>query len=209
VVIVFFVTFFWAGFEQAGSTLTLYTDKYIDKTVFGWEMPTSWMQSINPIFIVILGPLFSALWMSLSKKKKNPPTPIKMGLGMIALAVGFLFMLVAIMQRGGENPYTAIKASLWWLVATYLLHTIGELMLSPIGLSMVTKLAPLRMTAVFMGVWYLSSFVANNLSGISVKFVNKFGAMTIFAGIAIFVGMLGILVLFLSRWLIGRMHGVD
>lgn len=209
VVIVFFVTFFWSGFEQAGSTLTLFTDKYVDKTIFGWEMPTSWLQAINPIFIVLLGPVFSAIWMSLSKRSKNPPSPIKMGIGMIALAVGFVFMIGAVMQRGGENPDIAVKASIWWLVATYLMHTIGELMLSPIGLSMVTKLAPLRLSALFMGVWYLSSFIANNLSGLSVQVVNRFGAGTIFAAIAIFVGILGIVVLLISRWLIGRMHGVE
>ena len=209
VVMVFFVTFFWAGFEQAGSTLNLYADKYIDKTIFGWEIPTSWMQAINPVFIVLLGPIFSALWMSLSRKGKNPASPIKMGLGMIALGVGFLFMLGAITQRGGDIADTTVKASLWWLVATYLFHTIGELLLSPIGLSMVTKLAPIRLAALFMAVWYLSSFVANTLSGISVKFVSQFGAFTIFASIAVLVGVLGIIVLFLSRWLIGRMHGVE
>lgn len=209
VVLVFFVTFFWAGFEQAGSTLNLYADKYIDKNFGGWEMPTSWLQAVNPVFIVLLGPIFSTLWMRLSAKGKNPASPIKMGIGMIALAVGFIFMLGAVMQRGGENSDITVKASIWWLLATYLMHTIGELMLSPIGLSMVTKLAPLRLSALFMGVWYLSSFIANNLSGLSVQFVNKFGAFTIFGGIAIFVGCLGIIVLFISRWLIGKMHGVE
>ncbi len=209
IVMLFFVTFFWAGFEQAGSTLTLYTDKYINLKVLGWTIPTSWMQSVNPAFILLLGPAFSSLWMYLNRKGKNPPTPIKMGLGMIFLAVGFLFMVGAVMQRGGDNPDMTIKASIWWLFATYLFHTIGELCLSPIGLSMVTKLAPVRMAALFMGVWFLSSFIANLLSGISVAFVEKFGALTIFAGISVFVGLLGVIVLFLSRWLIGRMHGVD
>ncbi len=208
-VLLFFVTFFWAGFEQAGSTLTLYTDKFIDKTVFGWEIPTSWLQAVNPIFIVLLGPIFSGLWVSLSKKKKNPSSPVKMALGMIALGVGFLFMIGAVMQRGGNNPDVAVKASLLWLVATYLLHTIGELLLSPIGLSLVTKLAPIRLASLFMGVWYLSSFVANLLIGFTVEYVEKLGAMTIFSGIAIFVGGLGFFVLFISRWLLNRMHGAD
>lgn len=208
VVMVFFVTFFWAGFEQAGSTLTLYTDKYINLDVMGWTMPTSWMQAVNPLLIVFLGPVFAYLWMKLEKNGKNPSTPVKMGLGMIALAVGFLFMVGAVLERGGENTDVNVKASILWLLATYLLHTIGELMLSPIGLSMVSKLAPLRMASLFMGVWFLSSFVANLLSGISVQFVNKFGALTIFAGIAVFVGLLGVIVLFLSRWLIGKMHGI-
>jgi POT family proton-dependent oligopeptide transporter len=208
-VLLAFVTFFWSGFEQAGSTLTLFTDKYVDKTVFGWEVPTSWLQAVNPIFIVILGPIFSNLWVWLTKKGKNPPTPIKMGLGMIALAVGFVFMMGAVMQRGGDNPDIAVKASILWLLATYMLHTIGELMLSPIGLSMVTKLAPVRLASLFMGVWYLSSAAANFISGLAVGFVEQLGAMTIFSGIAVFVGVLGFVVLFLSRWLLGRMHGAD
>jgi proton-dependent oligopeptide transporter, POT family len=209
VILLFFVTFFWAGFEQAGSTLTLFADKYINKTVFGWEIPTSWMQSINPIFIVLLGPLFSALWMKLSNRGKNPASPIKMGMGMIALGMGFIFMIGAVLQRGGNNPDTSVKAGLIWLVATYLMHTVGELLLSPIGLSMVTKLAPVRLAALFMGVWYLGSFIANMLSGISVKFVNQYGALAIFSCIAIFVGLLGVVVLLISRWLIGKMHGVE
>lgn len=208
-VLLFFVTFFWAGFEQAGSTLSLYTDKFIDKTVFGWEIPTSWLQATNPIFIIILGPIFAQLWVKLSKRGKNPSSPIKMGLGMIALAGGFLFMIGAVMQRGGEVQDITVKASLLWLLGTYFMHTIGELMLSPIGLSLVTKLAPVRMASLFMGVWYLSSTIANFISGLAVGFVEQFGAMTIFAGIAVFVGCCGIIVLFLSRWLLNRMHGAD
>lgn len=209
VVLLFFVTFFWAGFEQAGSTLTLFTDKYIDKTVFGWSVPTSWFQAINPIFIVILGPVFSKLWMTLTRKGKNPPTPMKMGMGMIALGAGFIFMIGAVMQRGGNVADVNVKASILWIIGTYMLHTIGELLVSPIGLSMVTKLAPIRLASLFMGVWYLSSFVANILSGLTVRYVESLGAMTIFSGIAIFVAALGVIVLFLSRWLIARMHGVD
>lgn len=208
-VLLFFVTFFWAGFEQAGSTLSLYTDRYIDKTIFGWEIPTSWLQAVNPIFIVLLGPLFASLWVRLGRRGKNPSTPIKMGLGMIALAVGFIFMIGAVFERGGNIADTSVKASLLWLLATYLMHTIGELMLSPIGLSMVTKLAPVRMASLFMGVWYLSSTIANLISGLTVGFVEQFGALTIFAGIAVFVGACGVAVLFLSRWLLNRMHGAD
>ncbi len=208
-VLLFFVTFFWAGFEQAGSTLTLYTDSYINKVVFGWEIPTTWFQAINPIFIIILGPVFSWLWIALSKKGKNPSTPIKMGLGMIALGIGFLFMLGAIMERGGDIQDPTVKASIIWLIGTYLLHTIGELLISPIGLSMVTKLAPIKLASMMMGAWFLSSFVANLLAGLSVGFVNSLGAFTIFAGIAGFVAGLGIVVLLLSRWLLNRMHGAD
>ncbi|NTW34134.1 MAG: peptide MFS transporter, partial [Bacteroidetes bacterium] len=209
VILLLFVTFFWTGFEQAGTTLTLYTDNFVDKTIFGWEMPTSWFQAINPVFIVLLGSVFAALWVALAKIKRNPSTPVKMGIGMIALSVGFLFMVGAVMQRGGDVKDIAVKASLWWIIITYLFHTIGELCLSPIGLSMVTKLAPARYSSLFMGIWFLSSAVANLLSGIFVSFVEKLGPMTIFAGIAIFISSLGIIVILISKWLVKMMHGND
>ncbi len=207
-VLLFFVTFFWAGFEQAGSTLNLYTERFINRVFLGWEIPTSWFQSVNPVFILLLGPFFSAMWIRLANKGKNPSTPIKMGLGMIALGLGFFFMVGAVLQRGA-NADPTVKASLLWLLATYFFHTIGELLLSPIGLSMVTKLAPIRMASLFMGVWFLSSFVANLLAGLTVEFVEKLGPLTVFMIIAVFVGALGFVVLFISRWLLGRMHGAD
>lgn len=209
IVLLFFVTFFWTGFEQAGTTLNLYTDNFIDKTIFGWEMPTSWFQAINPVFIVILGSAFAAMWVALAKRKWNPSTPVKMGLGMIALGIGFLFMVGAILQRGGNVQDVAIKASLWWIIATYLFHTIGELCLSPIGLSMVTKLAPAKYSSLFMGIWFTSSAIANFLSGVFVSFVEKLGPMNVFAGIAIFIGILGFVVIIISQWLVKMMHGAD
>jgi len=208
-ILLFFVTFFWAGFEQAGTTLNLYTDHFIDKTIFGWTMPTSWFQAINPVFIVILGSSFAALWVWLAKKGKNPSTPVKMGLGMIALGIGYLFMVGAVLQRGGNNPDTAIKASLIWIIVTYLFHTIGELCLSPIGLSMVSKLAPVKYSSLFMGLWFTSSAVANFISGAIVGVVAKLGALSIFAGIAIFISLLGLIVIFISKWLLKKMHGLD
>lgn len=208
-VLLFFVTFFWAGFEQAGSTLTLFTDKFIDRTLFGWEIPTTFFQAANPLFIIILGPIFTFLWPALAKKGKNPSTPIKMGIGMILLGAGFVFMVGAVMQRGGNSEDVAIKASMMWLMMTYLFHTVGELFISPIGLSMVTKLAPVRLASLMMGAWFLSSFAANLIAGLSVKYVEQLGALNVFTIIAAFVGVCGVIVLFLSRWLLNRMHGAD
>lgn len=206
-VLLFFVTFFWAGFEQAGSTFTLYTDKYISKTIGSWEMPTSWFQAINPVFIVILGPLFSMIWVALAKRKKNPSSPVKMGIGMLALAIGFLFMIGAVIQRGGDSTDITVKASLIWIIATYFFHTIGELCLSPIGLSMVSKLAPLKLASLFMGIWFLSSAIANYSSGLMIIFANSFGYMALFVMFAILVGILGVIVFFISRKLVTMMHG--
>lgn len=209
-ILTFFVIFFWAGFEQAGSSLTLYTDKYINRVVMGWEIPTTFFQSFNPILIVALAPIFA--WFFTSKLGSKISTPVKMSLGMILLGLGFLFMLMATFEVktsvvGGVESVTQ-KAALMWLLLTYFLHTIGELCLSPVGLSMITKLAPVRLASLMMGVWMLSSFVANILGGFIAKYTEVMGAYTIFLSISIFVIALGVILLFISRKLSKMMHGV-
>lgn len=206
-VLVLFVIFFWAGFEQAGSSLSLYTDRYIDRNVFGWEIPTSWFQSVNPIFIVALAPIISSFWISLAAKGKNPNVTIKMAMGMVLLGLGFFLMVGAIMERGGDVQDVAIKANIWWLIGTYFLHTLGELCLSPVGLSMVTKLAPVTYASLLMGAWFLSSFVANIMGGYIVQYVEQLGALTIFGGIGAFVIVLGFVLLAVSKKLTYMMHG--
>lgn len=206
-VITIFVTFFWAGFEQAGSSLTLYTDAYIDREVFGWIIPTAWFQSVNPLFIVMLGPLASALWMYLASKGKDLSIPVKMSLGMILLGVGFLFMVGAVLERGGDIPDETIKANLFWLVMAYFFHTVGELCLSPIGLSMITRLAPLQYTSMLMGVWFLAPAVAQIAGGFIASYVEKLGAFNIFLVISIFVIITGLILFAISRKLITMMHG--
>jgi POT family proton-dependent oligopeptide transporter len=210
-ILTFFVIFFWAGFEQAGSSMTLYTDKYIDRNFFGWEIPTAIFQSVNPLFIVALGPVFAWFWNSDLGSKLT--TPVKMSLGMILLGIGFLFMYVAtfgVTSTGsGDAEVVTQKAALVWLVMTYFFHTIGELCLSPVGLSVVTKLAPIKLASMLMGVWLLSSFVANIMGGYIAMYVEKLGAATIFVSIAAFVISLGLLMLILSRRLSKMMHGVS
>ncbi len=201
-----FVIFFWAGFEQAGSSLSLYTDKFINRTVLGFEIPTSWFQSVNPLFIVLLAPLFSIFWTS--KVGQKLTTPVKMGLGMILLGIGFFFMLGAVSERGGDNQDITVKASLFWLVITYLLHTLGELCLSPVGLSVVTKLAPVKLASLMMGVWMLSTFIANIIGGFVAAYVEALGAFAIFATIAGFVIVLGIIMISLNKPILKMMHGV-
>ena len=146
----FFAIFFFAGFEQAGSSISLYTEKFIDRGIMlpiigDFLIPASWFQSVNPFFIVFLTPLFAIFWPS--KTGQNITTPVKMGSGLILLGLGFFFMIGAVQQRGGDIADIAVKASLWWVVFTYLLHTIGELCLSPVGLSTVTKLAPPKLAS--------------------------------------------------------------
>ncbi len=201
-----FAIFFFAGFEQAGSSLSLYTDKYIDRTLFGFTIPTSWFQSVNPLFIVLLAPLFSVFWSSKTGKKLS--TPIKMGVGMILLGVGFFFMLGAVAERGGNIADDTIKASLLWLVFTYLLHTIGELCLSPVGLSVVTKLSPPKLASLLMGVWLLASFFANVIGGYLASYVESMGAGNIFLYVSVFVIVCGLGLVLLNRKLVSMMHGV-
>jgi len=210
VILTFFVIFFWAGFEQAGSSLTLYTDKYIDRNVGGWEIPTTFFQGFNPILIVAFAPIFAWLWTTKLFSKMS--TPVKMSLGMILLGLGFLFMLMATFEVktsmvNGEEVVKQ-KAALIWLLLTYFLHTIGELCLSPVGLSMVTKMAPVRLVSLMMGVWMLSSFFANILGGFVAKYTEVMGAYTIFYSIAVFVIVLGLVLLLISRKISKLMNGV-
>ncbi len=203
-----FAVFFWAGFEQAGSSLSLYTDSYIDRTIGGFEIPTAWFQSVNPVFIVTLAPLFAIFWNS--KLGKRLSTPIKMGVGMIILGLGFLFMLGAVGERSANGDLNDVnnKAALMWLIMTYLLHTIGELCLSPVGLSVVTKLSPPKLASILMAVWMLSSSVANFIGGYLASVVETLGAGQVFMAIAIFVMVCGAFLILLNKFIVKMMHGV-
>jgi POT family proton-dependent oligopeptide transporter len=202
-----FVTFFWAGFEQAGSSLTLYTDKFIDRQIGSFLVPTSAFQSVNAFFIVALGGVAAALWLSLAKKGRDLSIPVKMGVGMILLGVGFLFMIGAVFSRGGDIADSSIKAPMIFLIATYFFHTIGELCLSPIGLSMITRLAPVKYASMMMGVWFLSPFIAQVAGGYIAAYVEKLGALYIFELIAAFVIVAGLVLIGLSKMLNRMMHG--
>jgi POT family proton-dependent oligopeptide transporter len=206
-IITLFVVFFWAGFEQAGSSLTLYTDSYINREVFGYLIPTSWFQSVNPLFIVALAPIVASIWLSLGRKGKDLSIPVKMGLGMVLLGVGFLFMVGAVLERGGDVSDTTVKASILWLLATYFFHTIGELCLSPIGLSMVTRLAPISYTSALMGVWFLAPFVAQIAGGYIAAYVEELGALKVFGLIAGFVILAGLILIAIAKKLFHMMHG--
>lgn len=207
-ILVAFVTFFWAGFEQAGGALSIYTDKYINRTVSDFLIPTSWFQSVNPLFIVLLAPLFTMLWLKLAAKNKEPNTPVKMGLGMILLGLGFMLMVGAIFERGGDIPDENIKANIMWLLGTYLIHTCGELCLSPVGLSMVTKMAPVKLASMLMGIWFLSSFIANQLAGLTLSVIDSMGALAVFSGIGVGVALLGLVLILVNKKIIAMMHGI-
>jgi POT family proton-dependent oligopeptide transporter len=162
-IFMFFNAFFWIAFEQAGSSINLFTDTYTDRTVLGFEIPTTWFQSVNPLLIILLAPFFGAAWTRLARRNANPPQPVKIALGLVFLGAGYVFMVwgAQIARAGVGDPATAAKASMLFILATYFLHTVGELCLSPTGLSYVTKAAPVRFVSLLMGIWFVSSFIAN------------------------------------------------
>lgn len=155
-----FSAIFWSGFEQAGSSLNLFAERYTDRLMFGWEMPASWLQSVNAFFIITLAPVFAWLWVWLAKKHLEPSTPVKFALGLILLGMGFLVMMFASYRVIGGNEVLPT-----WLIMTYLLHTCGELCLSPVGLSAVTKLAPKKLVGQMMGIWFMSIAFGNLIAG--------------------------------------------
>jgi POT family proton-dependent oligopeptide transporter len=155
-----FNVFFWMGFEQAGGTMNLFADKLTDRIVFGWQIPASFFQSINPIAILALGPVISALWTRIDRTPRALSSPTKMALGMIILGLGFVVLAIA-QQRADRVG----QISPLWLACVYIVHTIGELCISPVGLSMVTKVSPARMVGLMMGVWFCSIGAANYLAG--------------------------------------------
>ena len=159
ILVMLFVVFFWMCFEQAGASLTFFADEQTNRTLFGWTMPASYFQSFNAGFIVLLAPILSLMWIKLGKKGKNPAAPYKQAMGLAFLALGFLYIAF------GSKNIPASGASIFFLTGLYFLHTIGELCLSPIGLSMVNKLTPLRFTSLMMGVWFLAIATGNKLAG--------------------------------------------
>jgi len=203
-VLALFVVFFWTAFEQAGGLMNLYTDAKVDRDVFGWQVPTTWFQAINPIFIFVLGPLFAGVWTRLGRSGRDPSIPAKMAMGLLLVSLGFVFMLGASKQSGAEG-----KAAMIWVVAAYFFHTAGELCLSPVGLSMVTKLAPARFASALMGVWFVANAVANYLAGLIGGYAEKLGEFGLFLAIAAFTAVAGVMLLAVSPVLKRMMHGAD
>lgn len=162
VVLFFFHAVFWALFEQAGGSLTLFTDRNVDRMAFGAEIPASIFQSLNPLYIMLLAPVFSWIWLRLSKSGKEPSTPMKFVLGLTQLGLGFGVIVMGAKMFAGESGMVPVI----FLFFMYLLHTTGELSLSPVGLSMITKLSPPKIVGFVMGVWFLSIALANKIAGL-------------------------------------------
>ena len=204
VIFIFFVSaaLFWSGFEQAGSSMNLFAERLTSRIFFGWEMPASWLQSVNSMFIILLAPVFGWLWLRLGSRA--PSTPAKFGYGLLFLAIGFLVMVWAANRTGGG----AARVGAHWLVATYFLHTVGELCLSPVGLSSVTKLSPPRLVGQMMGTWFMGSALGNLIAGLVAGGSESMPLPELFGFVAKVTGVAGLVLLVFAkpiRRLMGRM----
>ncbi|MCH8961122.1 MAG: MFS transporter, partial [Bacteroidetes bacterium] len=185
---------FWSGFEQAGSSLNLFADRLTDRVIFGWEAPASWLQSINPIFIIIGAPLFGSLWVWLASHNANPSIPMKFALGLLGLSAGFFVIAWGSANSSPDNPVTPA-----WLVVTYFLHTCGELCLSPVGLSSITKLAPAGRVGQMMGVWFIATALGNLFAGLVAGRLEDLAPDALFGSVAMIIGLAGVVALLLYR----------
>lgn len=176
-VIAFFVIFFWAAYEQAGASLTFFADEQTDRNIGGWEIPAAYFQSFNPIMLVVLAPVFAGLWSFLGRKGIEPSSVKKQSIGLFLLAMGYLFIAF-----GVKDVEPGVKVSMIWLTGLYLIHTMGELCLAPIGLSLVYKLSPARFSSLLMGVWYLSTSAANKMAGMLSGYYPEGGVAKSFIG---------------------------
>jgi POT family proton-dependent oligopeptide transporter len=180
IVILFLVaSLFWGGYEQAGSTLTLFADRYTRLEVLGFSFPSSWFQTVQPICVILLAPVFAWLWMRLGPRE--PSVPTKFALALVFMSASFLVLVPAgAMAQAGEG----VRVSPMWLVVAYAVSELGELCLSPVGLSAVTKLAPVRILGLMMGVWFLASGLGNKLAGWAAGFISTMPLETLFGVVA-------------------------
>ena len=207
---------FWMCFEQAGNSLNFFADQHINALTIGaWSMPGPWFQSVNSFFIVLLGPIFAALWVILDKFRMNPSIPAKFGIALVLVALGLAFLMAGFSSADADG-----RISWFWLAGLYFIHTNGELCLSPVGLSAMTKLAPVRIGGMVMGAWFLSIAMGNFLAGMigsdvgrlreaATDPLEKLNAHTgAFVPVVITALSVGIAMFVLSRWINKWMHGV-
>jgi POT family proton-dependent oligopeptide transporter len=207
-IIVFYIaaSLFWASFEQAGSTLNLFADRHTRNSVFGVAFPSTWWQSVNSIFLIALAPMFAVLWLALNRRRVEPSTPAKFSFGLLFVGLGFLLLVPAalIIQGGGEDTRVGVQ----WLLGVYFLHTVGELCLSPVGLSTMTKLAPERIVGQMMGIWFLGAATGNFIGGNVGGLFETYPLDKIFLAVAATSGLAAALMFISIRMIRRLMHGV-
>ena len=190
------IAIFWSGFEQAGTSFSLFARDLTDRNIGSWLMPAAFLQSVNAFFIVVLAPVFGMLWVWLDSRQKDPSIPMKAGLGLLGLAAGFF---VLAWGAANASPDNLISPS--WLVVTYFLHTVGELCISPIGLSAITKLSPERRVGQMMGIWFVGAAVGNLFAGLVGGQLQNLDASALFGRVAMITGGVGVLALILApQW---------
>jgi POT family proton-dependent oligopeptide transporter len=178
---------FWMIYDQGGSTLSIFADGSAENTVFGWEFPVSWYQSVNPVLIMALAPVFAWFWLALNKRGKEPSTIVKFASGLVLVGASFFLFLAPLSIADG-----GAKAAAMWLVAIYFVQTVGELLLSPVGLSVTTKMAPAKYASQMMGVWFLAVTAGDATTGLlSIAGVdlNKMGIVALEATLAVVAGV--------------------
>lgn len=198
-IIVFYIAaaLFWSAFEQAGSTLTLFADRNTENSIFGFEFPSTWWQSINALFIIVLSGVFAWLWLKLNSAKKEPSTPMKFAIGLLLAGVGFLILVPAasiIESTGG-------RVGVHWLLLVYFTHTVGELFLSPVGLSAMTKLAPHRIVGQMMGIWFLGAATGNFIGGRIGGLFESFPLKSIFLAVFVYCAISALVMFLLVPWI--------
>ncbi|WP_299767064.1 peptide MFS transporter [uncultured Dokdonia sp.] len=208
-IIVLFISFllvivFWGAFEQAGGLMNIYAKDNTNRMLMGFEVPASWFQSLNAMFIIFLGTTVAAYWASRKLKGKVSTSLFKMIMGLIIMGTGFFFMSAASSQYESTG-----SSAMYWLVLAYLFHTVGELCISPVALSYITKLAPLKYASIMMGVYFAMTGFGNKLAGLLGEASEKLGEFTIFTGIAGFCVIFGALVMIFRKKLESLTHGAE
>ena len=204
-IVVFFVfaSIFWGAYEQAASTLSLFGDRYTRHEVFGFSFPSSWFQTVQPLSVIILAPIFAWLWMRLGRRE--PSSPAKFAWGLFFISVSFAMLLpAASMAQSAEG----IRVSPWWLIAALFVTEFGELCVSPVGLSLVTKLSPVRLVGLMMGVWMLSNSAGNKLAGWAAGFFTTIPLTQIFGTVAVVTMAAAVVMFLLVRPMRSMMGGI-
>tara|TARA_B110000027_G_C16072471_1_gene279736 strand:- start:12 stop:1283 length:1272 start_codon:yes stop_codon:yes gene_type:complete len=208
-VIVLFISFllvivFWGAFEQAGGLMNIYAKENTNRMLMGWEVPASWFQSLNAMFIIFLGTSIALYWANRKLKGKLSTSLFKMIIGLIIMGTGFFFMSAAASEFNNTGA-----SAMYWLVLAYLFHTIGELCISPVALSYITKLAPVKYASIMMGIYFAMTGFGNKLAGLLGESAEGLGELTVFTGIAIFCVIFGLLVMVFRKKLEILTHGAE
>jgi POT family proton-dependent oligopeptide transporter len=199
-----FAAIFWGAYEQAGSTLNLFGDRYTNTSILGFSFPSSWFASVQAIFVILLSPLFAWLWVRLGKRE--PSTPAKFAFGLFFIGLSFVLLLVPAFRL---EATPAIRVSPFWLIGCYFIQELGELCISPVGLSVFTKLSPVKIVGFMLGVWFLADSVGNKAAGYAAGFISTAPLPQLFgviAGICLVASVVAFLIIKPVRGLMSGIH---